>query len=79
MLLGELPIIADPLCTLAGWLDLPFWLSLMYMAIGKFFTVCRDDLAVVVGAGWILTKAGVLVILTNKPTLNNISQCRCNQ
>ncbi|MGS0741954.1 YqaA family protein [Glaciimonas sp. GG7] len=36
MLLGWLPIIGDPLCTLAGWLHLPFWPSVIYMAIGKF-------------------------------------------
>ncbi|HEV7817388.1 MAG TPA: VTT domain-containing protein, partial [Janthinobacterium sp.] len=34
MLLAWLPGIGDPLCTLAGWLKLPFWSSLMYMAIG---------------------------------------------
>lgn len=36
MLLAWLPIIGDPICTLAGWLRLPFWPSLLYMAIGKF-------------------------------------------
>ncbi|MFZ6690577.1 YqaA family protein [Undibacterium sp. SXout20W] len=36
MLLGWLPIIGDPICTLAGWLRLPFWPSVAYMAIGKF-------------------------------------------
>lgn len=36
MLLSWLPIIGDPICTLAGWLHLPFWPSVMYMAIGKF-------------------------------------------
>ncbi|MFL9926723.1 DedA family protein [Herbaspirillum lusitanum] len=36
MLLSWLPGIGDPICTLAGWLKLPFWPSLMYMAIGKF-------------------------------------------
>jgi membrane protein YqaA with SNARE-associated domain len=36
MLLSWLPGIGDPLCTLAGWLHLPFWSSVMYMAIGKF-------------------------------------------
>lgn len=38
MLLSWLPGIGDPICTLAGWLRLPFWPSLFYMAIGKF---CR--------------------------------------
>lgn len=36
MLLSWLPAVGDPLCTLAGWLHLPFWPSLGYMAIGKF-------------------------------------------
>lgn len=35
MLLAWLPGIGDPLCTLAGWLGLPFWASVTYMAIGK--------------------------------------------
>jgi membrane protein YqaA with SNARE-associated domain len=36
MLLAWLPGIGDPLCTLAGWLKLPFWPCVIYMAIGKF-------------------------------------------
>jgi membrane protein YqaA with SNARE-associated domain len=36
MLLSWLPVVGDPLCTLAGWLHLPFWPSIGYMAIGKF-------------------------------------------
>lgn len=36
MLLSWLPGIGDPLCSLAGWLHLPFWPSVLYMAIGKF-------------------------------------------
>ena len=36
MLLAWLPGIGDPICTLAGWLRLPFWPSVAYMAIGKF-------------------------------------------
>ena len=35
MLLAWLPGVGDPLCTLAGWLHLPFWPSLAYMAVGK--------------------------------------------
>ncbi len=35
MLLSWLPGIGDPLCTLAGWLKLPFWPCVVYMAIGK--------------------------------------------
>ena len=36
MLLAWLPGIGDPVCTLAGWLRLPFWPSVGYMAVGKF-------------------------------------------
>lgn len=35
-LLSWLPIVGDPLCAVAGWLKLPFWPCLAYMAIGKF-------------------------------------------
>jgi membrane protein YqaA with SNARE-associated domain len=35
-LLSWLPLIGDPLCAVAGWLRLPFWPCLLYMAIGKF-------------------------------------------
>jgi membrane protein YqaA with SNARE-associated domain len=34
-LLSWLPIVGDPLCAVAGWLRLPFWPCVMYMAIGK--------------------------------------------
>lgn len=36
MLLAWAPVIGDPLCTLGGWLKMPFWPCVMYMAIGKF-------------------------------------------
>jgi membrane protein YqaA with SNARE-associated domain len=36
MLLSWLPGIGDPLCTLGGWLRLPFFPCLLYMAVGKF-------------------------------------------
>ncbi len=35
-LLSWLPGVGDPLCAVAGWLRLPFWPCLLYMAIGKF-------------------------------------------
>ena len=35
-LLSWLPGVGDPLCAVAGWLRLPFWPCLGYMAIGKF-------------------------------------------
>ena len=35
-LLSWLPVVGDPLCAVAGWLALPFWPCVFYMAIGKF-------------------------------------------
>jgi len=35
-LLSWLPFVGDPLCGVAGWLRLPFWPCVAYMAIGKF-------------------------------------------
>jgi membrane protein YqaA with SNARE-associated domain len=35
-LLSWLPIVGDPLCAVAGWLRLPFWPCVGYMAVGKF-------------------------------------------
>ncbi|MES2717517.1 MAG: YqaA family protein [Pseudomonadota bacterium] len=35
-LLSWLPVVGDPLCAVAGWLRLPFWACLAYMAVGKF-------------------------------------------
>ncbi len=34
-LLSWLPIVGDPLCAVAGWLKLPFWPCVLFMAIGK--------------------------------------------
>ena len=35
-LLSWLPAVGDPLCAVAGWLKMPFWPCLAYMAVGKF-------------------------------------------
>ena len=35
-LLAWLPLVGDPLCAVAGWLRMPFWPCVLYMAIGKF-------------------------------------------
>ncbi|MDP2369830.1 YqaA family protein [Rhodoferax sp.] len=35
-LLSWLPVVGDPLCAVAGWLQLPFWRCVLYMAVGKF-------------------------------------------
>ena len=45
MLLAWLPGVGDPLCTLAGWLKLPFWPCVAYMAIGKFLRYVSMTLA----------------------------------
>lgn len=34
-LMSWLPVFGDPLCAVAGWLRLPFWPCVVYMAIGK--------------------------------------------
>jgi membrane protein YqaA with SNARE-associated domain len=34
-LLAWLPLVGDPLCAVAGWLKLPFWPCVVYMAVGK--------------------------------------------
>ncbi len=34
-LLAWLPLVGDPLCAVAGWLKMPFWPCLAYMAMGK--------------------------------------------
>lgn len=35
-LLSWLPLVGDPLCAVAGWLRMPFWPCVLYMAAGKF-------------------------------------------
>lgn len=35
LLLSWLPIVGDPLCAVAGYLRMPFWPCVVYMAIGK--------------------------------------------
>jgi membrane protein YqaA with SNARE-associated domain len=35
-LLSWLPVVGDPLCAVAGWLRLPFWPCVGWMALGKF-------------------------------------------
>lgn len=35
-LLSFLPLVGDPLCAVAGWLRLPFWPCVAWMAVGKF-------------------------------------------
>lgn len=35
-LMAWVPVVGDPLCAVAGWMRLPFWPCVGYMAIGKF-------------------------------------------
>ena len=35
-LLAWLPLVGDPLCTVAGWLRLPFWPCAAWMLVGKY-------------------------------------------
>ena len=36
LLMSWLPVVGDPLCSLAGWLKMPVWPCVVYMAIGTF-------------------------------------------
>lgn len=36
LLLSWLPVVGDPLCAVAGWLRLPLWQCVIFMALGKF-------------------------------------------
>lgn len=50
-LLSWLPVVGDPLCAVAGWLKLPFWPCLAYMAVGKFLRYVAMTAALV----WVFT------------------------
>jgi membrane protein YqaA with SNARE-associated domain len=49
-----LPVLGDPLCAVAGWLRLPFWPSVGWMALGKFlrYTAMTAALMWVPDAWW---------------------------
>jgi membrane protein YqaA with SNARE-associated domain len=49
-----LPVVGDPLCAVAGWLKLPFWRSVFWMAIGKLlrYTLMTALLMGVPDAWW---------------------------
>jgi membrane protein YqaA with SNARE-associated domain len=47
-ILSWLPGIGDPLCAVAGWLGLPFWRCVMWMAIGK----CLRYITMTAGLVW---------------------------
>jgi membrane protein YqaA with SNARE-associated domain len=48
-LLSWLPGVGDPLCVVAGWLRLPFWPCVAYMAVGK----CLRYLTMTAGLLWV--------------------------
>jgi membrane protein YqaA with SNARE-associated domain len=50
-LLAWLPLVGDPLCAVAGWLKLPFWPCLAYMAIGKFARYVTMTVAAISAVG----------------------------
>lgn len=50
-LLSWLPLVGDPLCAVAGWLKLPFWPCLFYMAIGKFLRYLTMTAALIAMVG----------------------------
>ncbi len=54
MVLAWLPVLGDPLCVAAGWLRLPFWSCVLWMAIGKFlrYTTMTAMLLWVPDAWW---------------------------
>lgn len=52
-LLAWLPLVGDPLCTLAGWLKLPFWPCVTYMLIGKFLRYVVMTAAFFGGLQWL--------------------------
>ncbi len=49
-----LPAVGDPLCAVAGWLRLPFWPSVGWMAVGKFlrYTIMTGALLWVPNEWW---------------------------
>lgn len=53
-LLSWLPVVGDPLCVAAGWLKLPFWPCVGWMALGKFlrYLLMTAALLWVFPAGW---------------------------
>jgi len=52
-LLSWLPGVGDPLCAVAGWLRLPFWPCVAYMAVGK----CARYITMTVALLWLFPTA----------------------
>ncbi|MGB6008727.1 YqaA family protein [Castellaniella sp.] len=53
LLLSWLPGIGDPLCAVAGWLRLPFWPSVFYMAVGKLLRYVSMTIALMHAWPWV--------------------------
>ena len=55
LLFSWLPAVGDPLCAVAGWLRMPFWESVLWMAVGKFarYTVMTALLLWIPNAWWV--------------------------
>ena len=55
LVMAWLPLVGDPLCAVAGWLRLPFWQSVFWMAVGKFtrYSVMTALLLWVPDAWWL--------------------------
>ena len=57
-LLAWLPAVGDPLCAVAGWLRMPFWPCVVYMAIGKFLRyLTMTAFLLWASAGWVIPSA----------------------
>jgi len=56
-LFSWLPVVGDPLCAVAGWLHLPFWPCVLYMAIGKLarYVVMTTALLYLLPGAWQLS------------------------
>jgi membrane protein YqaA with SNARE-associated domain len=59
-LLSWLPLVGDPLCGVAGWLRLPFWPCVGYMAVGKFLRYWSMTLIGLKLAPMLITTTGAL-------------------
>jgi membrane protein YqaA with SNARE-associated domain len=47
--------VGDPLCAVAGWLKLPFWPCVAFMAVGKFarYVIMTSALVWAVPTDWL--------------------------
>jgi membrane protein YqaA with SNARE-associated domain len=54
LFLSFLPVLGDPMCAVAGWLKLPFWPCVAWIALGRLvrYTVMTSALLWVPNAWW---------------------------